>query len=84
MNGGSQFNVSWVEPYSPDGFPIIAYTLTLHNLTSGDNSTSVLLPGDVSYYLVNISSYANDPYFTVTAESSVGSSREASISCEHA
>lgn len=83
MDEGTVLNISWEKPYSPEGFPILSYNLTLHNVTS--NSSHLLLQADTpTYYLLNSTDYnnvmCNVLRFTVTAASSVGSSDDGAIS----
>ncbi len=78
LNEGTVLNISWEEPYSPEGFPILSYYVRVENVTSNisllqDRTTS-------TYYLFNSTDNAilySKLNVTVRAESSVGSSNEA-------
>lgn len=80
MDEGTLLNVSWEEPYSPEGFAIISYNLTLHEGTS-----SLLLWEDIptpTSFIINHANYSGNCTllnFTVTARNSVGGSDEGFI-----
>lgn len=75
MNEGTVLNVSWQEPYSSDGFPVISYTIMIYNNVTS-NTSNAILPADMTYYLANSSDTMSCSWlkFTVTAENSLGSS----------
>lgn len=81
MNEGTVLNVSWQEPYSSYGFPVISYTLMIYN-NATSNTSNTILPADTTYYLANSSDTMLCSWleFTITAENSLGSSNWGFIS----
>ena len=69
MNEGTVLNVSWQEPYSPEGCRTTSYTLIIHDNTTS-NTSNIILPANTTYYLANNSNtvLCNWLKFTVTAE----------------
>ena len=71
-------NITWVKPFSPEGFPIISYNLTVYNQSS--NSSLLISPlhaDNLTYLLTNSASYSNTCHsldINITARNAVGDS----------
>ena len=77
LDEGTVLNISWERPYSPTGFHIVSYNLTLHDVAA--NTSHFLLEDDTqTHFLLNKTGYDNCSMlnFTVTAKNSVGISEE--------
>ena len=77
--GGEVINISWEEPFSNTGFPILSYNLTVQNQTSG-HSISVDLPMGTQAYHINTSDVRSiicrSLSITLTARNTLGVSDE--------